>query len=45
LLAKNEQELLGLFARYDTVAWIAVVVACALGIVIWRRKRVREIRK
>jgi membrane-associated protein len=45
LLARNEQELLGLFARYDTVAWIAVVLACGLGIIVWRRKRASSIRK
>src|SRR5712664_2671546 len=45
LLARNEQELLGLFARYDTVAWVAVVLACGLGIIVWRRKRARSIRQ
>ncbi len=45
LLARNEQELLGLFARYDTVAWIALVLVCAIAIILWRRKRVRSARK
>jgi membrane-associated protein len=46
LLAKNEQELLAMFARYDKAAWIALgVLACALAIVVWARKRMRSTRK
>jgi membrane-associated protein len=45
LLAKNEQELLGMFARYDKAAWIAVALACALAIAVWARRRLRSTRK
>jgi membrane-associated protein len=45
LLAKNEQELLGMFARYDKAAWIAVALACALAIAVWARRRLRSARK
>ncbi len=42
LLARNEHELLALFARYDTAAWIALVLGCAIGIIVWRRRRARK---
>lgn len=44
LLARNEMELVGLFARYDTVAWIVVLAACAIAILVWRRRRARRTR-
>ena len=44
LLARNEMELVALFARYDTVAWIVVLAACAIGILVWRRRRARRTR-
>jgi membrane protein DedA with SNARE-associated domain len=45
LLAKNEEELLRIFARYDKVAWIAVLLACVLAIAVWGRRRLRSTRK
>jgi membrane protein DedA with SNARE-associated domain len=45
LLAQNEQELFGFFARYDAVAWTAVALACALGAIVWRRRRTKSIPK
>jgi membrane-associated protein len=45
LLARNEQELFGFFARYDAVAWTAVALACALGAIVWRRRRAKSIPK
>ncbi|MFL5312347.1 MAG: DedA family protein [Myxococcales bacterium] len=42
LLAKNEMELVTLFARYDTVAWIVVLAACAIAAVVWLRRRARR---
>ena len=44
LLARNEMELVALFARYDTVAWIVVLAACAIAILVWRRRRARRTR-
>ena len=44
LLAKNEMELLALFARYDTVAWIVVVAGCVVAVLVWRRRRARRAR-
>jgi membrane protein DedA with SNARE-associated domain len=42
MLAKNETELLSLFARYDTVAWIVLVAGCAIAIFVWLRRRARR---
>ena len=42
LLAKNEMELLGLFARYDVVAWIVVLAGCAIAVFVWLRRRAKR---
>jgi len=42
MLAKNEMELLALFARYDTVAWIVLLAGCAIAIFVWLRRRARR---
>jgi membrane-associated protein len=42
LLARNEQELLGLLLRYDTVAWAALVAAGAVAVFVWLRRRARR---
>src|SRR5712671_5621601 len=39
LLARNEQELLGLLVRYDTVAWVALAAAGAVAVIVWLRRR------
>ena len=42
MLARNEMELLALFARYDTVAWIVLLAGCAIAIFVWLRRRARR---
>jgi membrane protein DedA with SNARE-associated domain len=42
MVAKNEMELLALFARYDTVAWIVLLAGCAIAIFVWLRRRARR---
>jgi membrane protein DedA with SNARE-associated domain len=42
LLAKNETELIRLFARYDTVAWIVLLLGCAIATVVWLRRRAKR---
>ena len=38
-VAKNEGELVALFRRYDTAAWIALGVGCAVMAAVWLRRR------
>jgi len=42
LVAKNETDLLALFARYDVVAWIILLAGGAIAGLVWLRRRAKR---